>query len=134
MKHFEVCPECGGEIEVINIGWKCKKCRGVVDMKGEFHKYIERPFMLQQTNADKIRAMSDDELVELFHEQIACGRSFIPCGVICCNECDTISSKKCRIKIKEWLQQPSEGSEWNTFRVIQAREEAEQALRERESK
>ena len=48
-----------------SIGWKCPICRVFVDMRGGVHLHEEKPFMPPQTRADRIRAMSDEELADL---------------------------------------------------------------------
>jgi hypothetical protein len=63
------------------------------------------------TNADRIRAMSDEELAKVFEE--------IAFDVYNCNECQTEYMKKiksrancgneCDLCILEWLKQPAEG-------------------------
>lgn len=59
------CPNCGGKVQSVSIGWKCKKCNGFIDMQGNFHKHVEEPFLPPVTNADHIRAMSNKELASL---------------------------------------------------------------------
>ena len=50
-------------MEAVSIGWKCRgQCKGFVDMGGVFHAHKEKPFLPIMTNADRIRAMSDEEL------------------------------------------------------------------------
>jgi hypothetical protein len=54
------------------------------------------------TNADRIRAMSDDELCEM----LTIGTGGFDCGV--CrdsNECD----RECELHCAEWLKQPAKG-------------------------
>jgi hypothetical protein len=62
-----------------------------------------------KTHADRIRAMTDEELVEWSHQQIGCGCNFFPCGVVCGGECKSYSTEDCEAKILQWLQQPAEG-------------------------
>lgn len=62
MADINVCPLCGGELAAYSIGWKCRGCHGFFDMEGHLHEHEEKPFMPPQTNADRIRAMSDEEL------------------------------------------------------------------------
>lgn len=45
MDYIENCPNCGGELKSISIGWKCEKCGGLVDMKGGFHEPVNELFM-----------------------------------------------------------------------------------------
>ena len=95
-----ICPECNGKGEAIYFV-EIDRDENIVTV--EKRKCIcrtcngsgEKP----QTNADRIRAMSDEELVEHFWESM-------PDDKFCtgiCNEdhdCD-----KCRL---EWLKQPAE--------------------------
>lgn len=60
------------------------------------------------TNADRIRAMSDDELVDWAKIQIGCGFGFFPCGVVCDGKCESYDDETCKSKIMEWLKQPVE--------------------------
>ena len=60
------------------------------------------------TNADRIRAMSDEELASWAKKQIGCGAGFFPCGVVCNNKCETHSPEECRTRIMEWLKQPTD--------------------------
>jgi hypothetical protein len=63
------------------------------------------------TNADRIRAMSDEELAEFFHVQIGCGVDFVPCGVACFGkgekDCPCYSKESCMRRIMDWLKQPA---------------------------
>lgn len=56
------CPSCGGRVRSESIGWKCESCRGFIDMQGNFHEHVDRPFMPPLTYADCIRAMNDEAL------------------------------------------------------------------------
>lgn len=60
------------------------------------------------TNGDRIRAMSDDDIVAWGRVQIGCGFDSFPCGVVCDGKCETYTSEECEAKIKKWLQQPAE--------------------------
>ena len=62
------------------------------------------------TNADRIRAMSDEEIAEY-----VCRNSINTlCDIICGGECNAISTLKrsgdwaCKEIVMKWLQQPSE--------------------------
>ena len=65
---------------------------------------------MPQTNADRIRAMSDEELAEEI------GRSSIPelCDIVCGVDCkaaatfNTTLEKRCADFVLDWLQQPAE--------------------------
>lgn len=62
-----------------------------------------------KTNADRIRAMSDEELYLWAKKQIGCGFNFFPCGVVCDGKCESFDDETCKAKIMKWLQQPAEG-------------------------
>ena len=53
-----------------------------------------------QTNADKIRAMSDEELAKFLHEPFCDKRTHEECTISYCGVCD-----QC---VLDWLQQPAE--------------------------
>ncbi len=61
-----------------------------------------------KTNADRIRAMSDEELYIWAKKQIGCGFDFFPCGRVCDGKCESYSEEDCKAKIMEWLKQPAE--------------------------
>ena len=83
------CPQCGGRVRSISIGWKCESCQGFIDMRGEFHQHKEEPFVPPMTNADRIRAMSDEELAKWLEYEG---------GGACAEVCGWL----------KWLQQPAE--------------------------
>ena len=63
------CPKCGEKMRDESMGWRCPKCKGFVSfIDGKFYPYIERPFVPPVTNADRIRAMSDEELAAYLAE------------------------------------------------------------------
>ena len=107
------CPNCQGRMVTVSIGWKCLSCRGFVDVDGDFFGYNETPFMHPKTNADRIRAMSDEELAEWI-------AYIIPYTCDCCvyqNPCrfehdtetvDYTEKYHCREGIMAWLKQPAE--------------------------
>ena len=64
------CPQCGGRVRAVSIGWKCESCQGFIDMRGEFHQHKEEPFMPPTTNADRIRSMSDEALLEFLKKTV----------------------------------------------------------------
>lgn len=79
------CPECGEKMRDESIGWRCSKCKGFVSFSdGKFYPHIERPFMPPMTNADRIRAMSDEELAELIWPKLGCpdGKDHVTCGYV----------------------------------------------------
>lgn len=103
------CPQCGGRVRSVTIGWKCENCNGFIDMRGEFHQHKEEPFMPPMTNADRIRAMSDEELASEMNQRSI---STI-CDIVCQGDCKAIATlnktcgEVCKEIIKNWLQQPA---------------------------
>ena len=94
---LENCPKCGGRLISESIGWKCEKCKGFIGMNGSFYEYIEKPFLPPMTNADRIRAMSDEELSEF----------------LWCFDLEEVSREAStdwivRRQLVKWLQQPVE--------------------------
>ena len=59
------------------------------------------------TNADRIRAMTDEELMQLLFTKISCGNicSFCVPTMRTESKCDG----HCRNGVSKWLQQPAEG-------------------------
>ena len=105
------CPECGENMRDESIGWRCPKCKGFVSfIDGKFYPHIERPFVPPMTNADRIRAMSDEELASEMNQRSI---STI-CDIVCQGECKAIatlnktSNEVCKEIIMKWLQQPAE--------------------------
>ena len=90
----------------------CKKCNNLVN--GWCEKVIDRPdpdmkrdcrHFREKTNADRIRAMSDEEMAKLIAENAytgACNDFGIPHQDQCCHNCE-----RCDAIIK-WLKQPAE--------------------------
>lgn len=64
MAEKKICPNCLSDMVAESIGWKCENCLAFLDMKGVLHEHKEKPFMPPMTNADRIRAMSDEELAK----------------------------------------------------------------------
>lgn len=75
--HNTSCSNHGKNISFLGDGWKCN--------------YIPVP-----TNADRIRAMRDEELAEFLIDLAADGN----------------------LKIREWLQQPAEEDGYERFRAL----------------
>ena len=93
-----ICPNCGGSLEAVSIGWKCKKCKGFISLQdGKFFEYVEKPFMPPQTNADRIRAMSDEKLADVVANGVGCVLKAPHCMDVDCTPC-----------ILKWLQQSAE--------------------------
>ena len=96
------CPQCGGRVRSVSIGWQCESCQGLIDMRGQFHEHKEEPFMPPMTNADKIRAMSDEELAKFIATPCQCEvrpkrDGFRECG-----------NDLCLQYLLKWLRQPAE--------------------------
>lgn len=100
-RKIATCPHCGGKLRTESIGWKCEKCQGFIDMQGNFHEHVEKPFMPPMTNGDRIRAMSDEELGELLRDAYAAG----------CDDAEKWylggSRQSSFIWDEEWLKQPA---------------------------
>ena len=91
------CPECGEKMRDESIGWRCPKCKGFVSFTdGKFYPHIERPFVPPISNADRIRAMSDEELAEYL------------CGLTYCCECEHRGTCNGEDGYLKWLKQPAE--------------------------
>lgn len=85
----------------------CKQCNNLVNERCE--KVIDSPcpdikrdcqYFCQKTNADRIRSMSDEELIQLFVLEDKCPKN------ISSRECDGFEScKDCWV---HWLKQPAE--------------------------
>lgn len=94
----------GTEYCPMQVGYKVSEC----DYKDCL--YRTEPI----TNADRIRAMTDDELAELFGSIVDNGMS---CQLICGNfdECVRNNSieRICKNHYLKWLQQPAEGESHN---------------------
>lgn len=101
--NITIYPHCGGHVRSISIGWKCENCQGFIDMRGQFHEHKEEPFMPPMTNADRIRAMNDEELAGMLWNFKECGkRCIMSNGKHCYQICEEESV------ILKWLQQPAE--------------------------
>lgn len=73
--------------------YECSAC-----MAGDCH-FRPAPKAKKQSNADRIRAMSDEELAKWLMIAGICIRDFEDC------QCDGVSCRQCRLN---WLQQPAE--------------------------
>lgn len=109
------CPNCGGEVRSETIGWICRSCGGFISMDGTFHAHVDKPFMPPLTNADRIRAMSDEELGRFCIGLTDDGWRFA-----CKNkpECDPAphDPSECNECFMEWLSQPAkEESDEKTY-------------------
>lgn len=102
------CPKCGGHVRSESIGWKCESCRGFIDMQGNFHEHIDRPFMPPMTRADRIRSMSDEELAAYLadHYDGFCLNK-PECGTLLDTD-EGIPEEMCVACALIWLRQPAE--------------------------
>ena len=90
--HNISCSNHGKNVSFLGDGWKCN--------------YIPVP-----TNADRIRAMSDEDLAALI------SRSSIHdlCDIVCGGDCNAVatfnktSEQRCAEIVLGWLQRPAEG-------------------------
>lgn len=101
------CPQCGGKVKSESIGWKCESCQGFIDMQGGFHPHKEKPFMPLMTNADRIRAMDYDNLLDFFVElsgNVGCP----PHEMAICDEFDKYGRDACRKCWDNYLTSPVE--------------------------
>ena len=89
MKGCKNCPAYA-KCTVIYRGSACAALRGTYGLDND-------PEII--TNADRIRAMSDEELAKWFLTVGICIRDFEDC------KCDGVSCRQCRMN---WLQQPAE--------------------------
>ena len=96
------CPQCGGRVRSLSIGWKCEGCNGFIDISGQFHEHKDESFMPLITNADRIRAMSDEELAVFLESSRGCPSD---------DDCEYgvhATPKNCIKHWTTWLQQPAE--------------------------
>ena len=82
------CPQCGGKVRSESIGWKCERCRGFIDIQGRFYPYKEKLFIPTKTNADRIRAMDDEQLAKLF------------CSIYECRCIDFVNHAGIKVKVE----------------------------------
>lgn len=70
-----------------------------------------------RTNADRIRAMTDEEIAEWVCEN---GAIKTPCDIICGGDCNAVATLKksgdaaCKEIVMKWLQQPAEEDYYET--------------------
>lgn len=90
------CLKCGGKVRAESIGWKCEECKGFINLKGEFFEHIERPFLPKQTNYDRIRNMSVEELAYVLESPPCCN-----CELYEGQNCD---NTPCTQGVRQWLE------------------------------
>lgn len=87
-----------------NIGYSSYNLKTVLEFIGEYFEIVESD---RQTNADRIRNMSDEELAEFIHKmEVTCFADIIGYANKDCGQ-GKISCRDCRAKaptILEWLQ------------------------------
>jgi hypothetical protein len=95
----------------------CKKCNNLVN--GWCEKVIDSPdpdmvrdcrHFSQKTNADRIRAMSDEELAEYLYYGFGLQycHNYSECAAMLDTE-EGIPEARCKGCVLEWLKQPAEG-------------------------
>lgn len=82
------------------------KCVGV--SRAGSHRYCFE--QKEMTNADRLRAMSDEELAAWARRQIGCGSDYFPCGIVCDRKCNSFDDETCQAKIMDYLKQPVKGN------------------------
>lgn len=91
-----------------NIGYSSFNLKTVLEFIDEYFEIVESD---RQTNADRIRNMSDEELAEFIHKmEVTCFVDIIGYANKDCGQ-DKISCRDCRAKaptILEWLQSEAE--------------------------
>ena len=100
------CPQCGGRVRSVSIGWKCEGCNGFIDISGQFHEHKDESFMPPMTNADRIRAMSNEKLAILLCRIMDC--SICKRNIQKDGECDNYSADGLSKAVLNWLQRPAE--------------------------
>lgn len=106
MNPLKICPECGG------YGWvrEFKFVEGTYRLRDVECTTCNRTGFVLSTNADRIRAMSDEELASEMNQRSI---STI-CDIVCQGDCKAIatlnktSGEVCKEIIMKWLQQPAE--------------------------
>ena len=99
-----VCPECDEKMMDETIGWRCPKCKGFVSsLDGKFYPHVDGSFMPPMTNADRIRAMSDEELAEFLAEE-----QFRIANVVFQAVGYGLEKQAIYVRRLDWLQQPAE--------------------------
>lgn len=76
----------------------------------DYPPYLDFPKSRKQmTNADRIRAMSDEELANALYKTVII-EQFV-CRVCCDDNCKAFSTKECVALIMDWLRQPAKGEQ-----------------------
>nr|DAY45032.1 MAG TPA: hypothetical protein [Caudoviricetes sp.] len=84
-----------------NIGYSSLNLKTVLGFIDEYFEIVENG---KQTNADRIRNMSDEELAEFMSENT----SYYYCGVRCKDRPKSPTESSCNFRWLEWLQSEAE--------------------------
>ena len=88
------------------IDCKHDKGRCVGSARQGSHKNCFEPKVT--TNADRLRAMTDEQWLFFASRQKLCRLEYFPCGVICEGKCEALTEAECERIIARWLKQPAE--------------------------
>jgi hypothetical protein len=94
------CVKCGGKVRSESIGWICENCKGFIDVDGNYHPHVEKPFVPPMTNGDRIRAMTDEELALWVDKWCRASENCIICPLDFCPSDRGLSWL-------DWLKQPA---------------------------
>lgn len=103
MKNCDNCGNCVPHNPFIPI---CEQCVYVETAEGKTPSNWKP---LPMTNADRLRAMTDEQWVDWARRQMHCGFEHFPCDVVCRGWCDAASGAECERIIMRWLKQPAKG-------------------------
>lgn len=84
-----------------NIGYSSLNLKTVLGFIDEYFEIVENG---KQTNADRIRNMSDEELAEFMSENTSC----YYCGVRCKDRPKSPTESSCNFRWLEWIQSEAE--------------------------
>lgn len=80
----------------------------VHDDPNECWKLKQQQPQKSMTNADRLRAMTDEQWLDWALRQKCCSLDYFPCGVVCEGKCDAFSEAECERIIMRWLKKPAE--------------------------
>lgn len=83
---------------------KLANCQDKEQMVRVIEEYNEQNKPM--TNADRLRAMTDEEWLEFAKRQKRVWFNF-PCGVVCEGKCEVNTEEECHKIIMRWLKQPA---------------------------
>ena len=98
------CPACKRHDEFVfeenTRVWRCDRCheRFLMKPRGTNEDAKEQLVRVVATNADRIRAMSDEELARWLVDATVCERV--------CDEDEYCHGNECVKRVTDWLQQP----------------------------